>query len=749
MPSDDNRFDEISQRVTNARNEKTPASNAPRNKGLRGKTVNDADLKQSLISEATAPEATAPEATVPDAIANSATSAGRGVKPGDSRLRVWWLAWASGAMVAITAFWLLATRWGLGRDDWFVTPRRVWWTPGVWLLPIAVLALFGGLAMVSAYDRFRRAKSRGEQKTSVRLCVFALMLFALCWPWASLGPTPGGASGASNLIAATWSDVANGYFSQAYRIRDARRFSRDYVARQQTDYAQTQAHVATHPPGATLFYFAARRAFEASPPVQKTFIAVHRNMTGASIAESAAFSRNMVSVGTGTRPTLPDSAAPCALWCAFLLSLCVALTVPAAYLLGAGNHRGNDIREDDMREDDMINAPFSSARETRASIENEVSNARGKFINGLCAAQAFEIPMPGNPTASGATSDVAVAARSTNAQDRIEARGLVAAALFALAPAVGLFAFTLDALVGLLTAWTLVLVARRLGGGAAWQMIAAGALLAGNSFFSFGALASGVVIALSVFLRAMRAREMESEDVFGTHDVGRDVGGAKSANSRLARRVVFNLALCALGFVGLWVLLCALLPMQPVAIFERAMQAHHQATGNRNRWGWAAINLGMFALFCGWPVAFACLSLGARHLKSRERHRALHAASPTPDKDDAMKSTLARGASTSGDTSGDTARIVGTAMLLTLLLLTLSGNVRGEAERLWMFALAPLCALAAQICVLPNELSPDKTRPAGTSRAVHEYSVVIALLLLQTLQCVLMTGALAPLVRPF
>ena len=743
MPSDDNRFDELSQRATNARNEivaidneesggarneKMPASNAPRNKGLRRNPVKNADLKQSLIAEATASEATASEAT-----ARGATSAGRGVKPGDSRWRVWWPVLASGAMVGLTAFWLLATRWGLGRDDWFVTPRRVWWTPGVWLLPVAVLALFGGLAMVSAYDRFRRAKSRGEQKTSVRLCVFALMLFALCWPWASLGPTPGGASGASNLIAATWSDVANGYFSQAYRITDARRFSRDYVAQQQTNYAQTQAHVATHPPGATLFYFAARRAWEASPLVQKTFSAVHRNMTGASIAESAAFSRNMVAVGTGTRPTLPDSAAPCALWCAFLLSLCVALTVPAAYLLGAGHHREQD-----------TTASFSAARGTCAPIQNEVRDARGKSINDLSAAATFEIPTPDNSTAFGASASGA-SASGASAQDRNEARGLAAAALFALAPAVGLFAFTLDALVGLLTSWTMVLVARRLGGGAAWQIIAAGVLLAANSFFSFGALATGVVIALSVFLCAMRAREMESEDASHT----RDAGKARSVGALFARRVVFDLALCALGFVGLWMLLCALLPMQPFAIFERAMQAHHQATGNRSRWGWAVINLGMFALFCGWPVALACLVLGARHLKSRLGQRALSAVSPTPDKDHATKNTWARGASAAGDVCVETARIVATAMLLTLLLLTLSGNVRGEVERLWMFALAPLCALAAGICVPPNELSLDKTRLAGTSRAVHEYSVVIALLFLQSLQCVLMTGALAPLVRPF
>jgi hypothetical protein len=75
---------------------------------------------------------------------------------------------------------------------------------------------------------------------------------------------------------------------------------------------------------------------------------------------------------------------------------------------------------------------------------------------------------------------------------------------------------------------------------------------------------------------------------------------------------------------------------------------------------------------------------------------------------------------------------IGVAALCTLLLLTVSGNVRGEVERLWLFALAPLCVLAASVL--------------GRSTASVRFGAL--LLGLQTLQTLAMAGALAPLIRP-
>ena len=70
----------------------------------------------------------------------------------------------------------------------------------------------------------------------------------------------------------------------------------------------------------------------------------------------------------------------------------------------------------------------------------------------------------------------------------------------------------------------------------------------------------------------------------------------------------------------------------------------------------------------------------------------------------------------------------GLAALLTILFLTLSGNVRGEVERLWLFLVAPLAIWAA------------------SGLRSREAAVLIGLQIVQTL---LMAATLAPLVRPF
>lgn len=541
------------------------------------------------------------------------------------------------ALVALTAAWLFALRRPLGRDNWFITPHPFAWPIAAWLLPLSVLLVFGGLAALSAYDRFHRARSRHEQKVSTTLCVAALSLLALAWPWSLLGPTPQGTSGASNLIEATWSDVANGYFSTAYEIEDVRDFTHNYAARRQRNYAATQAHVATHPPGAVLFYWQARRAFEAAPPLQNLFAAWTRSLTGMTVAESAAHTRTVVERGTRVRLALPDSAAASALWCAFLLSLAVAATVPAVYLLGAN--------------------PKPETRNPRPN----------------------------------------------------EARGLLAAALFALAPAAGLFAFTLDALVACLAAWALVFLARRQAGGAAWWTVAAGAMLALNSFVSFGALALWAVVLLALALQ-WGARSLLTVPSLVVADL--------LSRRPAVHRLVSDIACCVLGFAALWLLLLLIFPMRPLAIFDNAMEAHRQATlQSRSHAGWSWLNPVMFALFCGWPLVALCGARLARRWAARRRARAI--------------------------ITWETSEVPGVATLLTLLLLTLSGNVRGEVERLWMFALPPLCAFAASGLLREKEKAQNEKGPRVWSL------LPVFFCILQAAQTLMMASALAPLVRPF
>jgi hypothetical protein len=550
------------------------------------------------------------------------------------------------ALIAVTAGWLFGARWPLGVfNEWRVKPNPVAWPASTWLLPLGVLGLAGGLAAFAAYDRFQRAKTRREQKASTALCLGALALLALLWPWALLGPL-----GAFNLITATWGDISNEYFSTAYRIHDARRFTRNYAAQWQQPRSVVQAHVATHPPGAVLFYYGARRVFDMSPLLQNAFARLTRNLVGEPVPVVAAQSRILLWRTSGTTPTLPDSAAPAALWCAFLISLAVAAAVPAVYMLASGDG--------------------ATARATGGTDE------------------------------TGSAPDI----RDSDT-DNGERRGLTAAALFALAPSVGLFAFTLDALIACFAAWTLVLLARRLRGGNSWWMFAVGGALALTSFLSFGALAIWGIVAAAL------AIQFGAQSLFTVPLLV--LGGALARRKPAVHRPVSDLCVALLGFGTVWLLLVLLFPMQPFRIFENAMAAHHGSTVAWRSYGvWVWLNIVMFALFSGWPVA---VPVAVRLLERSKIRR--------------------RGAGPSPIIALDTTATIGWAALLTALLLTVSGNVRGEVERLWLFLLPPLCAFAADVLL---------------SRARADYrNTVPVLIVLQALQTLMMAAALSPLVRPY
>ncbi len=501
--------------------------------------------------------------------------------------------------IVLTALWLFAGRFEVGvRGEWTVQPNAGAWPLGAWGLPIAVLFIFGGLAALSAYDRFQRAKTDKERRASTRLTIGALTILCFAWPWALLGP-----GGTQNLISASWSDTSNEYFATAYKVENARDFSRDYATRWQKPKAFAQAHVATHPPGAVLFYYGARRVFESAPFLQNWFGVAAQSLIKEeplTIAAQAEVARSSAarSAGADAPFDLPASAAPAAIWCAFLISLILAAAVPAVY---------------------MITASGSTAS-------------------------------PGN-----------------------EARGMMAAALFVLAPSVGLFAFTLDALIAAGAVWTLGLLVRYFGNRNLAWLITAGALMALVSFLSLGALTVGVLAALFLF---------------------RQIGWAKR------RQLFVVLGTLLAGFLGGWLLICLVFPMSPLTVFTQAMAAHRAATVAHRGSLWIAVNVLMFALFCGWPAVVASL-------------RSL---------------VLPR--------SSTVVSSFAFAAWLTIILLTLSGSARGEVERLWLFLIPPVCIGAVA--------SWDETSAPVKSIVI----AACALIMLQAAQTLMMASTLAPLVRP-
>jgi hypothetical protein len=531
------------------------------------------------------------------------------------------LALSLGVLIAVasTAFWLWLAKWPLGvAGEWTIKPNTGPWPPGAWGLPLATLGIFGGFAALSAYDRFKRAKNQRERAASTRLCLLGIALLTFLWPWSLLGP-----GGTSNLVASQWSDIANEYFSTAYQIEDARDFSQAFAATRQNPDAVAQAHVATHPPGAVLFYYGARRIYEAVPFLQKAFSSAAASLTSESVAGLAVRSnelRRSAARSAGipdVPPNLPVAAVGGAVWSAFLISLLLALAVPAIYLIAAS--------------------------QSISTHDDEQSR------------QSAEI------------------------------RGLIAAALWALAPAVSLFAFTLDGVIASGAAWTLAFLALSRRDGRAFWMIAAGAMLALSSYISFGVLAAGVTVVIAVL--ALRRKEPWA----------------------LVRDVVLFL----LGFFVVWLAIVATLPMSPVAVFSQAMEAHRFATVNaRSRPAWTVLNLLSFAVFCGWPVIAAALCAAWRNWREARDRRKLAKEAELVEAN--WKIPLA----------------IGMANLAVIVLLDLSGKALGEVERLWMFLLPPLCVLAALQLARTN---------------IKTVAALLALLAFQTL---LMAAWLAPLVLP-
>jgi hypothetical protein len=507
--------------------------------------------------------------------------------------RQWSLVATCVALLTFTALWLFLWRRPLAHNGWQITPNDVYWPLSAWKSTGLALLFFGGLAALAAYDRFRRAKTRKEQTQSTVLSVLMLMSFATVWPWVLLGP-----GGAQNLVMVYWSDISNEYFGTAYQVEDAREFSRDYTQRQQPKSVQI-AHVATHPPGAVLFFYGARRAYETSPFLQRTMTAfaewiIRANLNSVAILSNEVRATAARSAGESDPPPLPLSAVPGALWAALLCSLALGLCVPAIYWLASG------------------------------------------------------APLKHTPN---------------------EARGLLAAALFAFVPTVGLYAFTLDALIACGATWTLALTAHALSSQKNHWLLLGGMVMGLTSFLSIGALATGAIVGLAL-------------------------GFAAWPHENRGMLFLRHASFFGAGFFLAWVLLLLIFPMQPLEVFNRARAAHHFATLS-NRGNWMLFNLPFFALFCGWPIVVSSL------MAWREK-----------------------------SSTAQSAILLGKAALWAMLLLTLSGNVKGEVERLWLFLVPPLCALAASV------IEP------------HQRRLWLPLLALQAAQSILMAVGLAPLLKP-
>jgi len=243
-------------------------------------------------------------------------------------------------------------------------------------------------------------------------------------------------------------------------------------------------------------------------------------------------------------------------------------------------------------------------------------------------------------------------------------RGLVAVALFVLAPTLNLFVFTLDGLIAALVVWTLYGVARALQSESARWWVFSGVVFGLTAFLTVGVMVIVPLVLIAAWIW-------------------------KPGPGNLARAAKSFGA----GTAGCLFMLWLLFPANPVTVFLNAAEAHKLATLQFRPWlPWLGLNLVTWALFMGWPVTSALLA--------RRPFRAVEWPSEA----------------------------IGLATLTVIGLMQFSGDVRGETERLWLFLLAPLVALAA---------------------ARMPWRLGVGLVLIQAVQTLIMSATLAPLVRPF
>ena len=503
------------------------------------------------------------------------------------------------AVVAL-AVWLLVLQRPLGyREEWRIQVRP----PSVGLAqpfgPLLVVIAFGGAAGYLAYlvrrhrtDRWRRWFVALFVVTLV-VGVYALQVAALLVPQFAL----------PFVVASTTSDIATEYFVVADHIVGVGEFLRTY----DVAMAHSQHHLATHPPGAVLVYWALIKLWDSTPGLAVPFAVWLENAAGMDIEYMSEWSAQFPGVRSP-----PPGDVPKAAFCSLMLPWFGALSLVPIYLLAAALQRAR-------------------------------------------AACSDEAPGDSAPLAS--------------------------LALMATVPSLVLFIPALDQAVLLCAAWALYAVVAGWLRGRWWATLLGGVALGLGCFVSFGLTAVGPVLAVFIALTARRGRD--------------DRGCA-------VRHSLLHLAALLAGVLAVAVFAQLALGVNVPAVWRQGMAAHAALTHTRTYPVWLGLNLVEFAVFLGLPIAVALLAglISTRRWREalREPHFALAAAT-----------------------------------VLIILVLDVSGRIRGEVGRIWLFLLPPLALYAGSWL--------------GQRRlAAYHLGATIGL---QIVQLWLMALALAPFVRPY
>jgi hypothetical protein len=185
---------------------------------------------------------------------------------------------AQAVAVALLIVWTVVLGRPLGLESEWCIRVRPWIYPLKFLAPpLITLVGFGGLVWY-LWKALRREKIARHRRGLAWTIALTLMIGAWCMQVALWTMVP---AYVVELAAIQFSNVSTGYLEEAHRIDDLGRYLREYAA----DMPSKAEHVATHPPGAALFFYAVRRAGEIVPGLNEWALTTATVGSGMNLAQ--------------------------------------------------------------------------------------------------------------------------------------------------------------------------------------------------------------------------------------------------------------------------------------------------------------------------------------------------------------------------------------------------------------------------------------------------------------------------------
>ena len=184
-------------------------------------------------------------------------------------------------LLAALAAWVLLVQRPVGwPGEWVIEVYGLIYPARFLLAPALAMIGFGGL-IAYLWRSMRREKIESHRRAlawsvAVAMTVGAWMLQVGLW---SVAP-----DSVSLLAAIQLSDVSTGYLSEAMRIDHLPTYLRTYVE----EMPRMAEHVATHPPGAVLFFYVVRQLADAVPALSRAALVAGSTAVSTTIPELAA-----------------------------------------------------------------------------------------------------------------------------------------------------------------------------------------------------------------------------------------------------------------------------------------------------------------------------------------------------------------------------------------------------------------------------------------------------------------------------